>query len=315
MNKSVHFLFATILWALSGTAFAQLGPADDHLDSDFLQPQIRAGYSASSVREFQDVEGTFATGSVTMSGVLPLYQDRVGSDDDVTTYFVLGRARMTLLNEDISFLASPHSVYKPHVGLTAGITTTEHHLYLLTIAGGFSEDKNTASKPIMRPSGSLLGKYQLDESLAFIYGLSYSYIFDRGLLLPLLGAHASLSNSLKLHLVLPFSFSLEYTETPELHFGISVRASGDQIHMNAPDFTGGQNASLYLKIAQVQSGISVAAKISGPVWIEGEAGILTARRLALGTLKQNLLSSGIRNSGYSSLQLTYRLGSFESWSN
>jgi Domain of unknown function (DUF6268) len=302
-----------VLFVWNGNAIAQLGPTDDHLDSDFLQPQIIAGYSAASPREFQGTDGSFATGSMMIGGVFPLYRDEADSRGGATTYFVLGRARMTTLNEDISFLASPHSVYNPRLGLTGGIATTNHHLYLLTIGGGFSEDENAVTKPVFRPNGSLLGKYQLDESFAFIYGLSYSYAFDRGLLLPMLGVHTSLGKSFALHVVLPFSFNVEYVDTPDLHFGLAVRASGDQIHVNENDFAASQNSPLYLKIAQVQSGISVTANISGPLWIQGEAGILTSRRFAIGTLKEDLLTTDIRNGGYSSLQLIYRFGHFESW--
>lgn len=302
-----------LLFLWSGNALAQLGPTDDHLDPDFLQPQITAGFSASSVRDFRDVEGTFGTRSMTLGGTFPLYQIREGGDGALTSYFLLGRGQLSSLNEDISFLPAPHTVYKPHVGVTAGIATTNHHLYLLTVGVGFSEDQNTAGSPKLRATGSLLGKYQLDPSFAFIYGLSYSYVFNRGLLLPILGTHASLGDSFTLHLILPFSLGIDYREGKGLHFGFVVRASGDQIHIDESDYFGTQTLPLYMKIAQVQSGFGVAVLISERVWIQGEAGVLSGRQFAIGTVREDLVSSTVKNSGYSSLRLKFELDSVESW--
>ena len=154
---------------------------------------------------------------------------------------------------------------------------------------------------------------KLDNSFAFIYGLSYSYTFDRGLVLPLLGTHCSLGNRLTLHLVLPFSLHLDYEEAPEMHFGFVVRASGDQIRIQENDYFGTTSLPLFMKIAQVQVAFSASFRLSEGIWLVGEAGMLRNRNFAIGTLDANLVSSGIENSAYSAITVRYDLGSFESW--
>ena len=313
MKKSSIWLEMAAFIFICTTAIAQLGPENEHLDSEFLRPQISAGFSGATVRRFQDVDGTFGANGVTLAATVPFYQDHGGAPEAPTTYFLLGRGRFSSLDADISFLPESHRIYKPQIGVTAGIGTTRHHLYLLTVGTGFAEDHNTLSNPRIRATGSLLGKYQLYNSFSFIYGLSYSYNFNRGLLLPLLGTHCSLGTNLSLHLVLPFSLNVDYEEARELHFGFVVRANGDQIHIEENDYFGTQSLPLFMKIAQIQSGFSVSFKLSGDIWLLGEAGVLRDRTLAIGTLDENLISSKIGNSGYSTIMLKYDLGSFESW--
>ena len=297
----------------SSAAKAQLGPAEDHLGSDFLQPQISVGFSAATIRNFQDLEGTFAVNSATLTAAIPIYRVLEGASENPTIYFMLGRGQFSTLDADISFLSSSHAIYKSRIGVTGGIATTGHHLYLVTIGGGFAEDRNTVGSPLIRATGSLLGKYQLDNSFAFIYGLSYSYTFNRGLLLPLLGTHCSLGRNLSLHIVLPFSLNIDYEEAQELHFGFLIRANGDQIHVEENAYFGTQSLPLFMKIAQIQSGFSVSVELSRGIWLSGEAGVLRNRNFAIGTLDTNLISSKIDNSGYSTIVLKYDLGNFESW--
>jgi hypothetical protein len=313
MSRWVILVLTTFWLCWSSVATAQLGPAEDHLGPDFLQPQITAGYSAASARNLQDYEGTFGVNSVTLTAAVPLYRDLEGTSENPTIYFMLGRAQFSALDEDISFLSSSREIYKSRIGITGGIATAGHHLYLITIGGGFAEDRNTISSPRIRATGSLLGKYQLDNSFAFIYGLSYSYTFNRGLVLPLLGTHCSLGRNLSLHIVLPFSVSLDYEEAQELHFGFHIRANGDQIHIEQSAYFGAQSLPLFLKIAQVQSGFSVSFEFSRGIWLLGEAGMLRNRNFAIGPLDMNLISSKIDNSGYSTIVLRYDLGNFESW--
>lgn len=311
-NRIIGVLVCCYILSCS-TARAQLGAAVDHLGSDFLNPQISVGFSAAPDRKFQDIDGTLSLNSATLTATLPVYRIRDGAPEHATSYFLLARGQFTSQIEDISFLPASHTFYASRLGITAGIATTRHHLYLLTFGGGFAEDRRTIGNPRVRATGSLLGKYQMDDSFAFIYGLSYSYTFNRGLVLPLFGIHSSLGENLKLHIVLPFSLDVEYEEATELHFGFLIRANGDQIHIEESGYFGPQSLPLFLKLSQVQAGFSVSIRISNGVWLQGEAGILRNRKFAIGTLDANLVSSGIQNSGYSTFTLRYDLANFESW--
>ena len=292
---------------------AQLSSSEDHLGPDFLQPQITAGFSSAATRNFQDIDGTFDVNSATLGAAIPVVRSLEGTIDNPTAYFALVRGQFSSVNEDVSFLPSPHMIYKSRIGVTGGIATTNHHMYLLTIAEGFSEDRHTVGNARIRTTGSLLGKYQLEDSFAFIYGLSYSYTFNRGLVLPLLGTRCSLGSNLNLHVILPFSLDLDYEEAQELHFGFVVRANGDQIHIEDNSYLGPQAFPVFLKLAQLQAGFSVSFDLSDRIVLRGEAGILRNRSFAIGTLDMNLISSNIANAGYSSLVLKYVFGTFESW--
>jgi hypothetical protein len=122
-----------------------------------------------------------------------------------------------------------------------------------------------------------------------------------------------LGNDLSLHIVLPFSMEIDYEEAQELRFGFIIRANGDQIHIEENSYFGTQSLPLFMKIAQIQAGFRVSLKLSREFWLRGEAGVLRDRTFGIGTLDENLVSSKIDNSGYSTIILTYDLGGFESW--
>lgn len=317
MNLGKRILLALVLVLLIGTAksWAQLGATEDHLGVDFLQPQISLGFSAVPVRNFEDLSGTFGSAGATMGAAIPICRWIEGATANPTAYFFLARGQVSSDNDDISILPSFDGALRARMGITGGIVTTHHHMYLLTVGAGFAEDKRTVSSPRLRATGSLLGKYQLDDTFAFIYGLSYSYTFDRALLLPLLGTHCTLSSNLTMHLVLPFSLDIDYAEARDLHFNFVVRANGDRIHIDQNSYPAAQSLPLYLRIAQVQAGFAVNLRLTRDVWLRGEAGIVRDRKFAIGTTESNFLSGTIQNAAYSSIVLKYRFGSFQAWGN
>lgn len=315
MKKKIVLIESVLSFLVSVIALAQLGTTDDHLASDFLQSHLSVGFSTAAVRDFQSLDGTIGSTGATLTAEIPAYRYATSTSEGPTDYFLVARGQFSSSDEDISFLPSLNVIYTSSIGVTGGIVTTRHHMYLLTIEAGFAEDQNTLDRPQIRPTGSLLGKYQLDDSFAFIYGLSYSYTFDRGILLPLFGTHCSLGTNVNLHLVLPFSMDIDYEEARELHFGFIIRANGDQIHIERNSYVGAQSLPLFMKLSQIQAGFKVCLNVSGSLWIVGEAGALGNRNFAVGTLDANLVSSDIRNSSYTSLVLQYNLGTFESWGN
>jgi hypothetical protein len=294
-------------------SLAQQVATDDHLSLEFLRSQITLGYSAASARSFLDVDGSYNSSTISCSATIPLYGSLSNQAKGTFSYFVLARGQFSYFRPAISFLSSSSSVYLAKVGLTGGIATTARHVYLLTLNAGLAENGNKLSNARTRPTGSLIGKYQLDDAFAFVYGMSYSYTFNRGLLLPVLGTHCTLVKDLQLHLVLPFSMELEYADVHSLHFGFVARANGNQIHVQENGYFGQQSSPLYLKVSQIQLAFSVSFEVAEKLWLYGEAGVLRNRNLAIGPLDHNLVSSRIQNSGYSSVILKYSIDRFSSW--
>ncbi len=298
---------------LPGSVLAQGFSTEDHLSLDFLRPQITAGYSSASARLFQDVEGSYGAASAALLASVPLYQEFSSATGSPTSYFLLARGQFSSLYPEVSFIPRVNAVYSSTLGITGGIRTPSHHLYLLTLNAGIAEDDKTVTNALLRPTGSLLGEYRLDDAFAFIYGLSYSFTFDRGLLLPLLGTHCRLSNHITMHLVLPYSLELEYREVEALKFAFIVRANGYQARISQDNFPGPLTSSLYLKSAQVQAAFNVTIGLGNSLWLCGEAGLSRDRNLALGPLDRDLVSVKIRNAGYSSVILKYEIDSSDHW--
>ena len=313
MGFAYRPILLCLLFFSVSLSLAQQVATDDHLSLEFLRSQITLGFSTASARSFLDVDGSYNSSTGFCSATIPLYGNLSDHTEGTLSYFILARGHFSYFRPAISFLSSSSSVYLAKVGLTGGIATTVRHVYLLTFNAGLAENGNKLSNARTRPTGSLIGKYQLDGSFAFVYGISYSYTFDRGLLLPVLGTHCTLVKDLQLHLVLPFSMELEYADVPSLHFGFVARANGNQIHVQENGNFGQLSSPLYLKVSQIQIAFSVSLEVAEKIWLYGEAGALRNRNLAIGPLDHNLVSSRIENSGYSSIVLKYAIDRFSSW--
>ncbi len=287
---------------------------EDHLGSDFLRPQIVAGFSDVSARVFRDIDGTYDASALTLEATVPVIGESSRSEQS-GSYLLLARSRFSAVTPQISFLSYSRTLWISTVGLTGGIRTSSGHLYLLSLNGGAAEDERVIGNPRLRPTGSLLGKYQLENTFAFIYGLSYSYVFGRGLLLPMLGAHCTVAQNLAMHVILPYSFELEYNELQDLRFELVARANGDQIHVKNDNGFLPQSPVVYLKNSQVEVALNVSIELGQRWWLCGEAGISRDRRFAVGTQNDNFVSGRIENAGYSSLAVKYLLNPTElqSW--
>jgi hypothetical protein len=308
MSRRICAACVVFLFFAGSKSLAQLIETDDHLGSGFLQSQVSVGFSAASDRSLQNTSGWLDLNTAFLRAVVPVFYYRVTSVDGSSVYFVLARGHFSPLYSEISFLPSIQTSYQASAGVTAGIATTGHHLYLLTIDGGFSENDKSIDHPQVRPTGSLMGKYHLDDSFAFLYGLSYSYTFGRGLVVPLLGTHCSLARDLNLHLVLPYSLEINYQEVPALRFGLVIRANGDQVHIEKADGLTSPSSPIFVKMSGIQGAVDVSFELTNNMWLRGEAGILRNRNIAVGPLKSDILSTGIENSGYSTLTLVYDFG-------
>ena len=309
---TVHF-FLLIFAVPAGSLVAQFIPGDEQHDIDFLRPRIFAGYTTTSTRSFEDIAGTYKMTSFSLGATVPFYDDVVRSDEGTDARFAIASGRFSSLLPQISFLATRHTLYAATLGASAGLFTNSKNLYMLTLNAGIAEDDNTIQNPQLRLTGSGLGTERFGDSFRLLFGLSYSYTFDRGLLLPILGADWKFAEEWRLRLLLPFLFEVQFEDMSSLQFGFLVRANGNRFRFEDDNYSAGSSNAEYLRISQLQAAFRVSLRIVDNLWVYGEAGVLRNRNLGIWAGENNLVSSRIENSGYSSMILRYTIGKSRSW--
>jgi hypothetical protein len=306
-------LFLLIFAVPGGSLFAQFIPGDEHHNVDFLRPQIFAGYTSTSTRNFEDIVGTYKMSSFSLGATVPVYDDVVKSGDSLCARFVIANGRFASLLPQVSLFATRHALYTTTFGASVGVFTNSKNLVVLTLNAGFAEDDKTIQDPQLRLTGSGLGTQRFGDSFRLLFGLSYSYTFDRGLFLPILGSDWKFAEEWRLRLLLPFLLEVQFEDMSSLQFGFVVRANGNRFRFEDENYSTGSANTEYLRISQLQAAFRVSLRIVDNLWVYGEAGVLRNRNFSIWADESSLVSSKIENSGYSSMILRYTIGKLDSW--
>lgn len=98
---------------------------------------------------------------------------------------------------------------------------------LLAVNGLANEDKNTLSSPNFRLTSMALWLHPFSEKFAIHTGLSYSYVFGNGFLLPILGFKTRLNANTQLLVTLPFQIRTvsKQKDSPN-RYGFFLKAQG-----------------------------------------------------------------------------------------
>lgn len=312
-RKVTPHLLLLIFVVSAGSLFAQVIPGDEQHDVNFLRPQIFAGYSTTSTRNFEDIVGTYKMTSFSLGAMVPVYDDFIKGGESTKSRFVIASGRFSSLLPQVSFFSTRHNLYAATFGASAGLFTLSKNLYMFTLNAGFAEEDNTIRDPQLRLTGSGLGTQRFGDSFRLLFGLSYSYTFDRGLLLPVLGSDWKFTDEWRLRLLLPFFLEVQFEDMSSLQFGFVVRANGNRFRFEDDNYATGSANTEYLRISQLQAAFRVSMRVVDNLWIYGEAGVLRNRNFSIWAGESSLVSSRIENSGYSSMILRYTIGKPGSW--
>ena len=147
----------------------------------------------------------------------------------------------------------------------------------------------------------------MDENTILIYGLAYTYTFDRGRLLPLLGLRWLFAADWDVQLLLPFSIQVKYRYTSDVTVGSGVYIHGNQFRFSDDQLSGGQSEVMNLRLTEVQIGADVNWKLKKNLLLTFETGITTASHVDITASNGNLFSSGVKPSPFLTMKLRFIL--------
>jgi hypothetical protein len=249
-------------------------------------------------RSFNDLSGTIRSEWGGINAVVPVFRSMTSTDAGISLsqFAITGSVRKNII--DLPLPTSEHDVTTALLGASWMLRTESKQIYSVSGSVGFTEDKLLSASRELRVKLTALGQYRISDPVKLIYGINYSAIYGRDLLLPLVGINWKPMEDWSGTLVLPFSLSVRYTAGSNAVLRFAVSASGERMNIaNDGNFAGGPSV-LQMRIRGAKISLSFLGKISDDVHVNIEAGGLSQRNLEILASDATLLSARVKATGY-----------------
>lgn len=171
---------------------------------------------------------------------------------------------------------------------------------------GYAGEADPGGTKILRFQLLALGTLRISDPLMMMYGASYSAMFGRDLLLPLLGLRWKMGNDWSSSILLPAALSVHYRAGNTVSFTLALSAEGEKIQTeNRGDFTGADR-SLQWRTAGLLTKLRTRISLSDAFGLTVDLGSLSKRNFSLYSGNDLILKEELMRSRYVSFALRYR---------
>ncbi len=207
---------------------------------------------------------------------------------------------------EFSLLSDPRVITTGWLGGSWLYIGEQKNFYLFSASIGFAEDRLIAGSPRMRVQLMTLGSYHLSDPLLIMYGASYSALFGRDLLMPILGMRWKMGEDWAGAIMLPFSFSLRYRAGSGVSFLAALTAAGDNVRIaNRGDYAGYAD-DLQLRITGAKVSLRTMVKLSEAFGLNIVFGSITKRAMSIVSGSIVISTERLDASRFFSLGIRYR---------
>jgi hypothetical protein len=187
------------------------------------------------------------------------------------------------------------------------------NLHYISIGGSFAEDQDTVSSNLdTRLSALYLGTYHKSQTMNFIYGGAYSFVYGRGLLLPAFGLLWIPNQTWSLTGAVPFYWRLTQKFNHAFALNYLLYASGQRYGFkNDNDFAGVTDTKVYERTTEQRLAAEAEYHPANGFTLLFQAGVAVARRLgfsSLGSSSLDLLDEQLKPAPYARLAFRFPLG-------
>ena len=209
---------------------------------------------------------------------------------------------------DFTLLSGERVISSGWLGGSWTSVGSSKNLYHISASVGYSGENDPGGSKTLRLRFLGLGTVHLSDPLLMIYGASFSALFGRDLLMPLLGIRWKINEDWSSSLLLPAAFSIRYRAGSSIVFRLSVSAAGDKVQTaNRGDFPGAAG-SLQWRTTGIRSVLRTNVKLSDAFGLTVDLGAVSKRNLSLLSGADVIRREQLGPSRYVALGLQYHFG-------
>ncbi|MCX6138075.1 MAG: DUF6268 family outer membrane beta-barrel protein [Ignavibacteriales bacterium] len=280
--------------------------AQESLDNSPLSGMIGVSFGRIPQTNFATDSGTYESRWSWINAVVPIYRSINLAEDERSFQQIALTGSLRRNTTELSIIAEPRIITTAWLGGSWSYIGESKNLYLISGSLGTSEDKLISGPPTIRFRLMAMGTYRLSDPLHLMYGVNYSALFGRDLLLPIVGLRWTINDDWSSTVILPFSFSLRYLAGKSVTLQANISAAGERMRIaNNGDYAVSSN-DLQLRTTGAKIAVRCAIKLSDAFGLNTEIGSISRRTLTILSGTTTLATKQLDASGYFSLGIQYR---------
>lgn len=312
MSDLRRFLIPFVAILILGT----FGPAcaEEDLVLDIFRSRVEIGVDGFPNRPFKEdpqpgpTIGEYGSRSAFVNANIPLGGVHVSSGRVLASQWFLG-ASYQYSSPDVTFLSNDRTLMNGGLYASALWLSKGHELYIASFGATFAEDDKTINNVQPRFFGTFLGTHRFTPKTTLLYGGSFSYVFGRGLPLPILGARWRLSDKWTLTGMLPFVIDARYRARDDIAIRIRLSPQGNQYRFSNQGEFPGQDDTLRLRINQPRLIGELEWKATRGFALIVQGGVTRARKFSiLDTDNNDILAGTTASAGYARVAARFTFG-------
>jgi hypothetical protein len=286
-------------------------------DRKFLNPQLKLSAEYDIPAEFKNSSEKFSMAKSQMGFVYPLMSRRYGLTNNLEyrSIVILTNLNAGFALPSFSFLETQHQLIGGTAGASIIYNSGNKNTWLGGANAGIAEDQFTLSAYSLRFTGHFLFKHKVSGNFSYHAGLVYSFVYGRGLPLPILGCIIRTSDKSKLKITFPLSISymIKTSEYNMLTFFILPDGNASDfstLHDNF--FAGNYDEIAKFQLRNNKVGVNYNVGMGTRFHFTPEAGMLFKRKISFSegsySSNESFFANEVNPAPYVKISLRFLIG-------
>jgi len=244
-------------------------------------PRLLLSYSHLGNQKYDSNANTFGLGQSSLALNLPLYHSNyTKSEYGLKRFMYIGfQPSLVLSSANFENTALDRKLINFSLGLNGIYFSSIKNLYLLSLRPMLNEDEYTISNPIWRYNASFMYSRMVNTKFKYRIGLTYTYLFGEGNLLPIVGGTYRFNQKNILLVNLPYNITYRHIINSNLTAGLFLKPNGSMNRfMNRNYFDSSYNTVLFRRTSYLL-GANIIYKISPKFRLMADLAISSKQQL------------------------------------
>lgn len=285
-------------------------------DKKFLSPNLTISADYIPKQKLTDYNEKYSTARANALFSYPLLSRRFALTNtlEYKTMVILANAHAGYGLPSFSFIDEQHQLINGNAGLSFIYSNGSKNTFVANATVGAAEDLETIQSFQLRFGGLFILKHKFNGDFSGLIGAHYSYIYGRGLPLPVLGAIIRAGDKAKFKIILPvnISYMRKINEWDMLTVFIAPEGGqnnicncGDTIFAGKPDVVRFRNRAF-------KAGVNYKIGVNDRIHVTPEIGFLTRRNISFSeaglTAKESFIKEDVKGMVYAKVSMRILFG-------
>jgi hypothetical protein len=244
-------------------------------------PRLMLSYSHLGNQKYDSNANTFGLGQSSLALNLPLYHSNyTKSEYGLKRFLYIGfQPSLVLSSANFENTALERKLINFSLGFNGIYFSSIKNLYLLSLRPMLNEDEYTINNPIWRFNASFMYSRMVNTNFKYRIGLTYTYLFGEGNLLPIVGGTYRFNQKNILLVNLPYNITYRHVINSNLTAGLFLKPNGSMNRfMNRNYFDSSYNTVLFRRTSYLL-GANIIYKISPKFRLMADLAISSKQQL------------------------------------